>query len=65
MTTPDERRAAGMAKMQEVYGFSVDPDAMPGDHTAMMVDTSTAGASLVISERPTGLRQSSPVVWSR
>jgi 4-carboxymuconolactone decarboxylase len=38
MTTPDERRAAGMAKMQEVYGFSVDPDAMPGDYTAMMVD---------------------------
>jgi 4-carboxymuconolactone decarboxylase len=38
MTTPDERRAAGMAKMQEVYGFSVDPDALPGDYTAMMVD---------------------------
>jgi 4-carboxymuconolactone decarboxylase len=38
MTAPDERRAAGMAKMQEVYGFSVDPDAMPGDYTAMMVD---------------------------
>jgi 4-carboxymuconolactone decarboxylase len=38
MTAPDERRAAGMAKMQEIYGFSVDPDAMPGDYTAMMVD---------------------------
>src|SRR5450755_2111445 len=38
MTAPDERRAAGMAKMQEVYEFSVDPDAMPGDYTAMMVD---------------------------
>jgi 4-carboxymuconolactone decarboxylase len=38
VTAPDERRAAGMAKMQEIYGFSVDPDAMPGDYTAMMVD---------------------------
>jgi 4-carboxymuconolactone decarboxylase len=38
MTAPDERRAAGMAKMQEIYGFSVDPDAKPGDYTAMMVD---------------------------
>jgi 4-carboxymuconolactone decarboxylase len=38
MSAPDERRAAGMAKMQEVYGFSVDPDAMPGDYTAMLVD---------------------------
>jgi len=38
MTVPDERRAAGMAKMQEIYGFSVDPDPQPGDYTAMMVD---------------------------
>jgi 4-carboxymuconolactone decarboxylase len=38
MTDPDERRAAGMAKMQEVYGFSVDPDTLPGDYMAMMVD---------------------------
>ena len=38
MTAPDERRAAGMAKMQEVYGFSVDPGVIPGDYTAMMVE---------------------------
>lgn len=38
MTEPDDARAAGMAKMQEIYGFSVDPDTMPGDYTAMMVD---------------------------
>jgi 4-carboxymuconolactone decarboxylase len=38
VTEPDDARAAGMAKMQEIYGFSVDPDTMPGDYTAMMVD---------------------------
>jgi 4-carboxymuconolactone decarboxylase len=38
VTEPDEARAAGMAKMQEIYGFSVDPDTLPGDYTAMMVD---------------------------
>ena len=38
MTEPDDPRAAGMAKMQEIYGFSVDPDTLPGDYTAMMVD---------------------------
>jgi 4-carboxymuconolactone decarboxylase len=38
MTTPDDLRAAGIAKMQEVYGFSVDPDTLPGRYTAMTVD---------------------------
>jgi 4-carboxymuconolactone decarboxylase len=38
VTEPDDARAAGMAKMQEIYGFSVDPDTLPGDYTAMMVD---------------------------
>jgi 4-carboxymuconolactone decarboxylase len=38
VTEPDDPRAAGMAKMQEIYGFSVDPDTLPGDYTAMMVD---------------------------
>jgi 4-carboxymuconolactone decarboxylase len=39
VTTPDrDRRAAGLAKMQEIYGFSVDPDQMPGDYYDMMVD---------------------------
>jgi 4-carboxymuconolactone decarboxylase len=38
MTSPDELRAAGTAKMEEIYGFSVDPDAMPGDYYGMMVD---------------------------
>ena len=41
--TPDRRpplpdRAKGMAKMQEVYNFSVDPDAVPGDFVAYTVD---------------------------
>ena len=31
-------RAAGIAKMQEVYGFSVDPDTLPGRYAAMTVD---------------------------
>jgi 4-carboxymuconolactone decarboxylase len=35
---PDERRAAGMAKMQEVYGFTVDPADLPGRYTDVTVD---------------------------
>jgi 4-carboxymuconolactone decarboxylase len=27
-----------MAKMQEVYGWSVDPDTLPGDYVAVTVD---------------------------
>jgi 4-carboxymuconolactone decarboxylase len=38
MTDAEDVRAAGMAKMQEVYGFSVDPDDLPGDYAAMTVD---------------------------
>jgi 4-carboxymuconolactone decarboxylase len=38
MTAPEDRRAAGRAKMAEVYGFSVDPDSTPGDYMAMTVD---------------------------
>ena len=38
MTAPDGRRKAGIAKMEEVYGFSVDPDTLPGAYAAMTVD---------------------------
>ncbi len=38
MTEPADRRAAGIAKMQEVYGFSVDPDTIPGRYAEMTVD---------------------------
>jgi len=38
MSDKDDVRTAGMAKMEEVYGFSVDPDAMPGRYVAMTVD---------------------------
>ena len=31
-------RAAGMAKMDEVYGFSVDPDAIEGPYVDVTVD---------------------------
>jgi 4-carboxymuconolactone decarboxylase len=31
-------RARGMAKMQEVYGFSVDPERLPGPYAAFTVD---------------------------
>ena len=31
-------RARGRAKMQEVYGFDVDPDGVPGGFVAMTVD---------------------------
>jgi len=35
---PEDVRALGMAKMQEVYNFSVDPDLIPGDFAAITVD---------------------------
>ena len=38
MTEQRDRRSAGVAKMQEVYGFSVDPDTIPGRYAAMTVD---------------------------
>ncbi len=38
MSDAADRRAAGIAKMQEVYGFSVDPDTLPGRYAAITVD---------------------------
>jgi 4-carboxymuconolactone decarboxylase len=38
MTEAEDVRAAGMAKMEEVYGFSVNPDDLPGDYATMTVD---------------------------
>ncbi len=35
---PNSARARGMAKMEEVYGFSVDPDDIPGPYAAVTVD---------------------------
>jgi 4-carboxymuconolactone decarboxylase len=37
-TGPDDPRAAGVAKMQEVYGFSIDPSTIPGRYIEMTVD---------------------------
>jgi 4-carboxymuconolactone decarboxylase len=36
--TGDSARARGMAKMDEVYGFSVDPDVIEGPYVAFTVD---------------------------
>jgi 4-carboxymuconolactone decarboxylase len=36
--SPDSARARGMAKMQEVYGFSVDPDQVAGPYVDFTVD---------------------------
>ncbi len=33
-----DRRARGIAKMEEVYNFSVDPDLVPGDFVRYTVD---------------------------
>ena len=38
MSEQEDRRAAGMAKMQEVYGFTVDPADLPGRYTDVTVD---------------------------
>ncbi len=35
---PSSRRQQGIAKMQEVYGFSVDPDQIPGPYVDFTVD---------------------------
>ena len=35
---PASARSLGMAKMQEVYGFTVDPDDMEGPYAAFTVD---------------------------
>ncbi len=35
---PDSARSLGMAKMQEVYGFTVDPGDMEGPYAAFTVD---------------------------
>jgi 4-carboxymuconolactone decarboxylase len=35
---PQSARALGMAKMQEVYGFTVDPDDMEGPYAEFTVD---------------------------
>jgi len=35
---PTGTRAQGMAKMQEVYQFSVDPEDVPGDFVTLTVD---------------------------
>ena len=36
--TADSARARGMAKMDEVYGFSVDPDVIAGPYVGFSVD---------------------------
>ena len=38
MPTDEPRRAAGMAAMEEVYGFAMDPATTPGRYGAMLVD---------------------------
>jgi 4-carboxymuconolactone decarboxylase len=35
---PNSRRAQGIAKMEEVYGFSVDPDVIDGPYVDFTVD---------------------------
>ena len=35
---PGSSRSKGIAKMQEVYGFSVDPAVIPGPYVAFTVD---------------------------
>jgi 4-carboxymuconolactone decarboxylase len=48
-------RATGMAKMQEVYNFSVDPEKIPGDFVDITVDhlfgTIWARPALSVPER--------------
>jgi 4-carboxymuconolactone decarboxylase len=38
MTQPEDVRAAGMAKMQEVYGFTLDPAHVAGRYADVTVD---------------------------
>ena len=65
-------RAAGIAKMQEVYGFTVDPYDLPGRYTDMTVDhlfgtrldrATTIELCLIVGSSPSGCwpRQASPI----
>ncbi len=38
MSEPPDARVAGMAKMREVYGFTVDPAELPGRYIDITVD---------------------------
>jgi len=38
VSEPEDVRAAGIGKMQEVYGFTVDPADLPGRYTDITVD---------------------------
>jgi 4-carboxymuconolactone decarboxylase len=38
MSDPKDARAAGMAKMREVYGFTLDPADLPGRYADITVD---------------------------
>jgi 4-carboxymuconolactone decarboxylase len=55
MSEPVDRRAAGMAKMQEVYSFNIDPANVPGPYAAMTVDhlfgTVWTGEALGVRDR--------------
>ncbi|HEY1830769.1 MAG TPA: carboxymuconolactone decarboxylase family protein [Acidimicrobiales bacterium] len=55
MSESVDRRQAGMAKMQEVYGFSIDPADVPGPYAEMTVDhlfgTVWAGEALDVRDR--------------
>lgn len=55
MTEAADRRAAGRAKMEEVYGFSVDPDDVPGRFTTETVDhlfgSVWSGGDLTVAQR--------------
>jgi 4-carboxymuconolactone decarboxylase len=38
VTEQQDKRKAGIAKMEDVYSFSVDPDTLPGRYAALTVD---------------------------
>lgn len=55
MSPPEDRRSAGIAKMQEIYGFAMDPGAVRGRYMEMTVDhlfgTVWTGDELDVRER--------------
>jgi 4-carboxymuconolactone decarboxylase len=55
MNDEADKRAAGMAKMQEVYSFNIDPKDVPGPYAAMTVDhlfgTVWMGEALAVRDR--------------
>src|SRR4051794_41187493 len=68
-TRPRHRKYAGCDSTEPdsrvTWPPTASPTAVARNHTPIIWLAKAAGASLVVTDRPTGYRDSSPVVWIR